>query len=205
MVSRVHCRDRGCARERESEGLGDSGHRRGGTHRHALTRRACHRGFERVPLGLADDPGALFVPEAPHVRSAAQCLAVPVTCEHRAGRHVDDGPVRACGAHQERRCGLVAAAHEHGTVEWVRAEYLLGVHREQVSVQHGRRLLECLREGGHRHLDRIPTGLPDAALYCLGALAQVHVAGVDVAPGIENPDDGLVGQLLGTNAELAGT
>ena len=115
------------------------------------------------------------------------------------------GPVRARRTHQERRRGLVAAAHEDCPVEGVGAEYLLGVHREQVPVEHRRRLLEGLRERGHGHLDGIPTGLPDAALYRLGTLAQVHVAGVDVAPGVEDPDDGLAGELLGADAELAGT
>ena len=93
----------------------------------------------------------------------------------------------------------------HGSVEGVGAQYLLGVHREQVPVQHRRRLLEGLRERGHGHLDGVPAGLPDASLDRLGTLAQVHMAGIDVAPGVEYPDEGLAGELLGTDAELAGT
>ena len=165
---------------------------------------ACQSGTESVPFGITQVSSALLVPESPHVGATSQCLATPVTTQHRAGWHEDDGPVGACRSHQQRRCGLVATAHQDRPVERVGAEYLLGLHRQEVPVQHRCRLLEGLRERGHGKLERITARLPDTALYRLGTFSQVHMTGIDVAPGVEDPDHRLAGMLLGSDTELPG-
>jgi len=53
-----------------------------------------------------------------------------------------------------------------------------------------------LGQRDRRHLDRKAARLPDAALYLLGAHAEVGVARIDVAPGIDDSDDGLPEKLL---------
>src|SRR6185312_557521 len=51
---------------------------------------------------------------------------------------------------------------------------------------------------------RVAAGLPDPALDRLGPLAQVHVAGVELVPGVDDPDDGFAHVLLGGYPQLAG-
>ena len=97
-----------------------------------------------------------------------------------AGRFMLVAPMSSAGR------GLVAAAHQHAAVDRVGAQQLLGLHRQEVAVEHRGRLLEVLRQRHRRHLDREAARLPDAALDLLGALAEVRVAGVDVAPGVED-------------------
>ena len=94
-------------------------------------------------------------------------------------------------AHEQRGRGLVAAAHQHAAVDGIGAQQLLGLHREEVAVQHRGRLHESLRQRHRRHLDRETAGLPDAALDFLGARAEMAVARIDVAPGVEHGDDRL--------------
>ena len=99
-----------------------------------------------------------------------------------AGRSIAAAPISSAG----RR--LVAAAHQHRAVDRIGAQQLLGLHRQQVAVEHRRRLLERLRQRHRRHLDREPAGLPDAALDLLDALLEMRVARVDVAPGVDDRD-----------------
>ncbi len=115
-----------------------------------------------------------------------------------AGRFIDDR------AHDQRRRGLVAAAHQHAAVDRIGAQQLLGLHRQQVAVEHRRRLLERLGQRDRRHLDREAAGLPDAALDLLGALLEVRVAGVDVAPGVDDRDHRLAGVVAAVIAHLRG-
>ncbi len=118
---------------------------------------------------------------------------------HEDGRQVDAG-----GAHQQRGRGLVAAAHQHRAVHRIGPQQFLGLHREQVAVEHRGRLLEGLGERGDRELQREAAGLPHPALDGLRTVAQVDVAGVDVRPGVEDRDDRLAEVLLGQVAELPG-
>ena len=74
----------------------------------------------------------------------------------------------------------------------MRADELLHRHRQEVAVEHRRRLHIglCQRHGGQ--LDREAARLPDAALDLLRPSPQMCVARIDVAPGIDDRDDGLV-------------
>ena len=98
--------------------------------------------------------------------------------------------------------GLVAAAEQDGAVDRVRAQRFLGLHRQQVAIEHRARLHERLAERQHRDLHREPAGLPDAALDLLGAQPEVRVARVRVAPGVEDRDDRLAGEVVGAEARL---
>ena len=72
--------------------------------------------------------------------------------------------------------GLVAAAEQHRAVDRMRAQQLLGLHREEVAVEHGGRLHHHLGKRHRRQLDREAAGLQHAALHLFGALAQMRVA-----------------------------
>ena len=150
-----------------------------------------------------DVAGALLVPVFPGVRARAELLAAPVAAQHRPGGHVDERQPHRDRAHDEAGRGLVAAAHQHRAVDRIGAQVLLRLHREQVAVEHGRGLLERLRQRHARDLDREAAGLQDAALHVLGARLEVRVAGVDVAPRIEDGDHRLARPVVGVVAHLA--
>ena len=130
--------------------------------------------------------GAQFRPVLPDVRSRPQRRAAPVAAQHRTGRHEHRGQVHRRGAHDQARRRLVAAAHQHRAVDRVRPQQLLGLHRQEIAVQHRRRLLERLGQRHRRHLDREPAGRPHAALHLLHPLLEMRVARVDVAPGVDD-------------------
>ena len=179
------------ARQRQSQRLRRGGHRRRRSHRHAMARRARDAALHLAPRLLGDGAGAELGPVLPDIGTAAERAALPVAAQHRPARHEDRRQVHADRAHHERRRGLVAAAHQHAAVGGIGAQQFLGLHREQVAIEHRRRLLERLGQRDRGHLDRKAARLPDAALHFLGALAEVRVAGIDVAPRVDDGDDRL--------------
>ena len=120
----------------------------------------------------------------------------------RPGRHIDGRQPHADRPHYKPRRGLVAAAHQHGAVDRMAAQQFLGLHGEEVAVEHGGGFYHRLgkRHGGQ--FDRQPAGLQHAALHVLGACAQMAMAGVDVAPGVDDADDRLAGPVRRVIAEL---
>ena len=151
---------------------------------------------------VADMAGAFLVPVFPDVGAGAERVAAPVAAQHRAGRHVDRRQPHRDRAHDQAGRGLVAAAHQHRAVDRMAAQQLLAFHGEEIAVEHGRRFDERLGERHRRQLDGKAAGLPDAALDVLGALAQMAVAGVDLAPGVEDADHRLAGPVGAVVAEL---
>src|SRR2546430_1457894 len=76
-------RDRGGARERQPERLGDDGHRRGSAHGHARAGGTCDTCLHIVPLSLSDVAGFLLGPVFPDVGARAENLAAKVAAHHR--------------------------------------------------------------------------------------------------------------------------
>ena len=137
---------------------------------------------------LGDVAGAALVPEFPGIGAGTELLAGIIAAEHRPGREEDHRHAGAERAHDQRRRGLVAAAHQHGAVDRLAADLLLGLHRQQVAVEHGGRLHEGFRHADRRQLDRQSAGLQHAALDVVDAALEMGVAGVEVGPGVEDAD-----------------
>jgi hypothetical protein len=125
-----------------------------------------------------------------------------VSAEHRTGGHEQRGEVHRLRAHEQAGGGLVATAHENGTVDGIGADELLRLHRQQIAVQHRRRLLEWLGQRHGRHLDRKSARLPDSTLDIFGTLAEVSVARIDVAPGVDDRNDWLATIIRGVVSHL---
>ena len=150
-------------------------------------------------------PGPQVRPVLPGVRPRPQRGATPVPAQHRPGRHEQRRQVHRRRAHQQPRGRLVAAAHQHRAVHRVGPQQLLGLHRQQIPVQHRRRLLERLRQRHRRHLHREPTGRPHPALDILHTLLEMRVARIDVTPGIDDRDHRLAPVIRGVETHLRGT
>ncbi len=147
--------------------------------------------FDFRPSFQIDISGATLRPIFCDVRTAAENFTAPITAKHRAGGNVNRRQIHADGAHQ--KCGrrFVATAHQNATVGRIGAQELLGFHREEIAVHHGGGFLKCFAERERGHLDWKTASLPDAALDIFGSFTQMAVAGIDVAPGVDNRDDGL--------------
>ncbi len=188
--------------QRQAKRFRDRHHGRGRSHHHAGAEGARDAGLHLLPLRVGDVAGALLHPVFPDVGAGTEILPVPVAAQHRAGRHVDCRNPHADGAHDQAGRGLVAAAEQHRAVNRMATQQLLRLHRQEVAIEHGRRLHERLGKRHRRQLDRKAAGLQDTAFHVLGALAQMRVTGVDLAPGIEDADDRLAAPVVGIVAEL---
>ena len=195
-------RDRRGTGQRQADRLGKAHHGRGGAHRHAGAVAARDAALDAEPFGLVDLAGAPLVPELPGVGAGAEDLAAIVAAQHRPGRQIDAGQAGAEGTHQEARRGLVAAAHQHRAVDRMAAQQLLGLHCEQVAIEHGGRPDEGFGERDRRQLDRQAAGLQHAALDVVDALPEVAVTRVDVGPGVDDRDHRLADPVVGRVAHL---
>ena len=195
LAFRVHGGDGRAARQQHAQRLAEAGHGAGGAH-HA----AGAGGGRQLLLDVVDGralqlTAAVSGPEAATVGTGADALALVAAGEHGTGGEHNGGDVRAGGAHQQGRQGLVAAAHEHHGVQRLGAQHGLDVERHQVAQEHAGGAEEDLAQGDHRELQRQPAGLPHAALDRLRQFAQATMTVVQLAPGVEDADDGLAQRL----------
>jgi hypothetical protein len=100
-------------------------------------------------------------PSTSRRRCRCRAFGFPACLQHRRRRAERCGDVGADRPHQHRRHRLVAAAHQHRRVDRMTAQHLLDFHRQQVSIQHRRRLHQHFAQRHHRHFDRKPAGLQD--------------------------------------------
>ena len=131
-----------------------------------------------------------------------RALSLVVAPQHGAGRQVDGWQVHADRAHEQAGSGFVAAAHQHRAIDRKAAQILLGVHRQQIAIEHRAGLHVGFGDGERGDLDREAAGRPDAAFDGFGALPQVRVTGIDFAPGVEDGDDRLADEIFVAHAEL---
>ena len=99
-----------------------------------------------LPVVFGNVASAQFGPVLPRIGTGADVAALVVAAQHWPGGHENRWQIHGQRAHDERRRRLVAAAHEHATVGRVGLEQLFSFHRQQIAVEHGRWLLERLRQ-----------------------------------------------------------
>ena len=173
-------------------------------HGHARAERTRDAVLDIGPVRLGDRAGALLVPVLPSVRAGAQRLPAPVAAQHRA-RRGDRSPAAPWRLRPMINPGVVLSQppRQYRAVDGMRAQQFLGLHRQEVAVEHGRWLDERFGQRDRRQLQRKAARLQHAALHVFGARAQVRVAGVDVAPRVDDADHGLAAPILGIVADLA--
>jgi len=205
-VGGVHRRDRGAAWQRQAQRLDQRGHGAGRAHGVAGAGAARHLGFERDPLRLVDAAGLVLVPEHAGMGAGADLAGDAglhlTVVEHRPGGAEDHRHAHADGAHHRAGGRLVAAGQQHHAVDRVAAQQFFHFHRQEVAVEHGGRLDDHLAQAHGRQFDRETTGQQHAALDRFGPLAQVRVAGRQVAPGVDDADDRPLHHVLAAHAHL---
>ena len=189
LVIGVRRRNGAGAGQAQAHGFGNRGHGAGGAHGHAVAVGSRNPTFHARPLFPSDGAGAAFVPILEGIGARAQRLALVVAAQHGAGGQINERIAGRDGAHDETGRGLVAAAEQDRAVDRVGAQQFFRLHGEEIAIQHGRGLLERFGERDRRHLQRETARLQNAALHVLRPLAQVCVAGIDIAPGVDDADD----------------
>ena len=147
-------------------------------------------------------PGATLFPIFDRVRTGAEHFAMPIAAQHRSGRRENSGNAGAGRAQQQAGRRLVAAAHQDDAVDRMGADQFLGLHREEIAIQHGRRLDVGLRQRERRQLDGKPARLQDAAFDVLDAGLEMRMALGEVGPGVDDADEGLAGIISRRIAHL---
>lgn len=188
---RIDRGNRASAGQREAENLRQAGHRRGRAHRHARPRGTRNAIFDFGPSLQIDVSGAPLGPILRDVGAAAEDFAAPIAAEHRPRRNINRRQVHTDSAHQERRRGFVAAAHQHAAVRRIRTQQLFGLHRQQIAVHHRGRFLKRFAECEGGHLDGKSAGLPYAFLDVFRPRAKMAMARIDIAPRVDDRDDRL--------------
>ena len=180
--------DGGGAGKRHADHVGERGHGGRRAHRHAHAVGTGDAVLHLDPILFGDVAGAAFVPIFDSVGAGAEGSALPVAAQHRAGGNIDGRDAGAGRAEQKSGRGLVAAAHQRDAVERVRADELLRLHREEIAIEHRRRLHLDFGERDRRQLQGKAARLKHAALDVLNAGLEMGVTLVDVRPGIDDPD-----------------
>ena len=151
-------------------------------------------------------PGLVLVPKHARVGAStnAAChavLHVPVI-QHRACRAEQSRDAHADGPHHGARRGLVATRQQHHAIAGQAAQQLFDFHRQKVAIQHGGGLDHDLAQAHGRQLDGIASGHQNALLDRLSALAQMGVAGRQIAPGVDDGYHGFVHHIFAPCALL---
>ena len=183
--------------QREAEGFDDAGHGAGRAHDHAGADGGAEAAADEFDLGDVDVAGAVLRPEAAAIGAGAEDFALVMADDHGAGGQDDGGKVGAGGGHDLRGEGLVAAADEDDGVHGLRADHLLGVHRHQVAQEHGGGMGEALADGDGGEHHGQAAGEHDAALDAFDEVGDVAVAGIVVAEGVGDADDGAIERIVG--------
>ena len=102
---------------------------------------------------------------------------------HGKANHRGHGRWRASG---HRRAGVhePGRRRQHHAVNRVAANAFLHVHADQIAIEHRGGAHQHFAGGHHRELQRPAARLPHAFLHEIGDLAEVRVAGVQLAPGV---------------------
>jgi hypothetical protein len=122
------------------------------------------------------------------MRARPDCFVAVTPVQHRPARQRDGGQVARGSSHQQRRCGLVTAHHQHHPVHRMGADGFFHVHRGEIAEHHRRRAHQCLAQRRHRKLHRKAACLIDAALHPLGQHPEVGIARRQLRPGIADAD-----------------
>src|SRR3954453_6752389 len=149
---------------------------------------AVHRTLGLMELLQRDLAGAQLLAHGDDVGSGADLPALVDAAELRTTRDTDGRQVGACSAHEKCGRGLVAAHQQHDPIEWVGADVLLDVDGRQVAVEHRSRPHSDFPEGGNGELKRKAARIEHPVADMLGDDAEMGVAGVELGPGVANPD-----------------
>ncbi len=195
-------RNRRAHRQRQTQRLGDAGHRARGAHHHAGADRRRQPPVDGLNLDVVDFARAVFAPQPPAIGAGAQHLALVMPDHHRPDGNDNGRQIGRDRGHDLRRQGLVAAADHDNGVHRLGADHLLGIHRHQIAQIHRGRMRKTFGDRNGRKHHRHRAGQHHAALHRLDDLRHVAVAGIVIAVGVGDADDRPVQRIVGITHRL---
>ena len=136
-------------------------------------------------------------PETPAVGAGAHPLAAVTASHHGTGRQHDRREIDAGSRHHLGGQRFVAAADDHHRVHGLCADHLLCIHRHEVPEKHRGGVTERLAEGDGGKDHGQGAGEHYAAFDALDESRHIAVAGIEIAEGVGDGDDGAVERLIG--------
>ena len=182
-------RDRRRTGKLHAETFGKRVHRGGRSHGVAIAggrRRRCHEVEESVIVNFT---GGNHLPCFPDDGARPGALSLVPAIQHWSHRQGDSGNVDGRCRHQERRCCLVAADHQHDTVDGIAVKGFDKAEIGKVPVEHGGRPLACFLDRMDRHFDGKAARGDDAVAHPLCQFEMVPVAGGKVRARLGDGDD----------------
>ena len=189
--------DRGAARQRHAERLGQRIHGGGGAHGVAMADRRRRGGDDIHELLVVDLARGQLLARFPDHGAGAGALALVPAVQHRpAGQH-DRRHVDGRRRHQAGGRGLVAAGGQDHAVQRIAEQDLDQAEIGEVAVERRGRPLAGLLDRVHRKFHGDAAGGADALADPLGQFEVMAIAGRKVVAGLGDADDRLAGlQLL---------
>src|SRR3954465_9577160 len=153
-----------------------------------MTMAAVHRALSLMELLQRDFARAQLLTHGDDVGAGANLPALIDPAELRAAGHANGRQVGACGAHQQRGGGLIAAHQQHDAIERMGADILFDIHGRQVAIEHRGWAHGDFPKRGHGELEREAARIEHPVADMLGDDAEMGVAGVEFGPGVADPD-----------------
>ena len=185
--------DRGAARQRHAERLGQRIHGGGGAHGVAVADRRRRGGHDIHELLVVDLAGGQLLARLPDHGAGTGALALVPAVQHRpAGQH-DRRHIDGRRRHQAGGRGLVAAGGQHHAVERIAEQDFDQAEIGEVAVERRGRTLAGLLDRVHRKFHRDAAGGADALADPVRQFEMMAVARREVVAGLRDADDRLAG------------
>ncbi len=186
-------RDRGTARQRHAQRLGQRIHGGGGAHGVAVADRRRRGGHDIHELLVVDLAGGHAFARFPDHGAGAGALAIVPSVEHRpAGQH-DRRQVDGRRRHQAGRGGLVAAGGQHHAVQRIAEQDFDQSKIGEVAVERRGRALAGFLDRVHREFHGDAAGGADAFPDPMGQIQVMAIAWRKVVAGLRDADNRLAG------------
>ena len=193
----------GRARKLHAESFGKRVHRRRRSHGVAIAGRGCRRGDEVEEAVIINLAGGDHLACLPDDGAGPGALAIVPSIQHRADRQRNGWNIDRRGRHQQCRCCLVTANHQHDAVDRIAVKGLDKAQIGKVAVQHRCRPLASFLNGMNRNFDRQAAGGDDAVAHPLCQFKMVPVAGGQIRSGLcQSNDRTPVAQLFAGQAVI---
>ncbi|OIQ68662.1 hypothetical protein GALL_497440 [mine drainage metagenome] len=189
--------DRGAARQRHAQGLGQRIHGGGGSHGIAMADRGRRRRHDIHELLVVDLACGELLARFPDHGSGTGTLTIVPAVQHRSAGQHDGRQIDGCRRHQAGGSGLVAACGQDHTVEGVAEQDLDQPKIGEVAVKRRGRALAGFLDRVHRKFHRDAAGSADSLPDPVCQFEMVAVARRQVVACLRDADDRLAGlQLL---------
>ena len=137
----------------------------------------------------------------PHIGARPDGLTAIAPVQHGPARHGNRRQIAGRSPHHERGRGFIAAHHQNHPIHRVGADRLFNIHRGEVAKQHGRGPQVAFAARKHRKFQRQATRFQHACFDVGDQLAEMGVAGGEIAEGVANANDrppvkGVIGQAV---------